>query len=91
VRVLNISGSGGLVESDRRLEVGTIARLQLQLHSGAYGDDVEVVRCQPSGIRQSLYDVGMRFLPTTPVRAGSIRYAAALYARELNFPGTSIA
>ena len=91
VRVLNMSGSGGLVESHRRLEVGTIGRLQLQLETGDYGDDVEVVRCQRSGVGHSLYDVGLRFLPTTPVHAGSIRYAVALHAGEVNVMATTLA
>jgi PilZ domain len=90
VRVLNISELGCFVESRRRLDVGAVARLRLQLETGEYDDDVQVVRCQPNESGQALYDVAMRFLPTTPLHAESIRYAIARYAVELNFSETTL-
>ena len=45
-RIINISESGCLIETRRRLEVGTVGTLQLQLGTGEFRDDFEVVRCQ---------------------------------------------
>ena len=51
-----------------------------------YGDDLEVVRCQAVEGARSLYHVGVRFLWTTPRHAGSIRYAIAGHAADLEPP-----
>jgi PilZ domain len=83
VRVINISGSGCLVESQRRLEVGTIGKLRLQLGVEECGDDIEVVRCETVEGARSIYHVGMRFLLTTPRNPGSIRYAVSRHAAGL--------
>jgi hypothetical protein len=90
VRVLNMSELGCFVESRRRMDVGTVARLQLQLETGDYEDDVQVVRCQPNANGQATYDVAMRFLPTTPLHPGSIRFAIARYAVELDISETTL-
>jgi PilZ domain len=75
VRVIDISGSGCLIESHRRLEVGTVGRLRLQLKGEEYGDDVRVVRCQAILGAGSVHHVGLQFLWTTRRHARSIRYA----------------
>ena len=77
VRVLNVSPSGCLFETRRRIEVGTIATLQLKLFGAECRDDVEVVRCDAIKGTSTLYHVGVRLLWTTPRRAGSIRHAIA--------------
>ena len=88
-RIIDISESGCLIEVRRRLDVGTVGTIRLQLGAGEYGDDLEVVRCQAvEGVR-SLYHVGLRFLWTTPRHAGSIRHAVALHGAELDPPDTS--
>ena len=77
VRVLDVSASGCLVETRRRMEVGTIGTLQLRLGGEDCTDDFEVVRCEAvQGVR-NVYHVGVRLLWTRPRRPGSIRHAAA--------------
>ena len=44
-RVIDVSASGCLVETRRRLEVGTIGRLRVSLSGEECEDDVEVMRC----------------------------------------------
>jgi hypothetical protein len=65
VRVLNISAAGCLVESPRRLEVGTVGTLRLQFGMEAYDDDIQVVRCQFIRGAGSVYHIGMQFLGTS--------------------------
>ena len=81
-RVINVSGSGCLIESPRRLAVGTIGTLRLQIGNQEYLDDVEVVRCQPIQ-GSSVCHVGVRFLWTTARHARSIRHAVTRYGAAL--------
>ena len=46
VRVVDVSASGCLIESRRRLGVGAVGRLKLKFGSAEYADDVEVVGCR---------------------------------------------
>ena len=64
VRVLNISAAGCLVESPRRLEVGTVGTLRLAFGVEEYDDDIQVVRCQAIRGAGSVYHIGMQFLGT---------------------------
>jgi hypothetical protein len=68
-RVIDISQSGCLIQTRRRLDVGMVGTLQLQ-------------RCQAVARERSLYHVAVRFLWTTPRHICSIRYAVALHAAE---------
>jgi hypothetical protein len=88
VRVINISGSGCLVESQRKLEVGTLGKLRLQLGIEECDDDIEVVRCETVQGSRSIYHVAMRFLLTTPRHPESIRDAVSRHAAglALQFP-----
>ena len=87
-RIIDISESGCLVETRRRVEVGTVGTMRLRLGAEEYRDDFEVVRCQEVEGASSLYLVGARFLWTTPRHAGSIRDGAARYAAALDPMGT---
>jgi|1186.fasta_scaffold160581_2 hypothetical protein len=75
VRIINVSVSGCLIETPRRMEVGTVGTLRLRVGNEGYSDTVQVVRCQPIAGAGSMYHVGMKFLSTAPRHAGSIRYA----------------
>lgn len=90
MRVVDISASGCLIESRRRVEVGTVGRLRLKFGNDECADDVEVVRCEPveSG-RSSLFHVGVRFLWTTPRDVGSIRHAVTTHAGDLDTARTA--
>lgn len=81
-QIVDISPSGCLIESRRRLEVGTVGRLRLKFGNDECADDVEVVRCDKVEGTRSVYRVGVRFLWTTPREAGSIRYAVVRHADE---------
>ncbi len=89
VRVIDVSRSGCLIECRRRVQVGTVGRLQLTLGTDECEDDVEVVRCDAVPGTRSLYHVGVRFLWTTPSNAGSIRHAIGRHVPELDAPGTN--
>ena len=84
VRVLDISESGCLLETRRRMEVGTTGTLQMRLGGAVCTDDVEVVRCDAVKGVPSLYRIGVRLLWTRPRRAGSIRHAVASQLAELD-------
>jgi PilZ domain len=82
VRVIDVSGSGCLIESGRRLEIGTVGTLRLQLGTEEYADDVVVLRCKAVEGIGSLYQIGVRFLWTTPRHPGSIRHAVARHVAD---------
>jgi hypothetical protein len=83
VRVVNLSESGCLIETERPLDVGTVGRLELRFGAQEYADVGEVVRCHAIQGAGSKYHVGMRFLWTTPRREGSIRQAIARHFRSV--------
>jgi PilZ domain len=76
VRLLNFSGSGCLLESERRVEPGTIGTLRLVVGEDEYSDDVRIVRCQPIEGGSS-YHVGAEFVWTTPPHPRSLRRAVS--------------
>jgi len=76
VRVLDISATGALVASDRRMAVGTLGRVLLMFGAEEYVDDVEVVRCQIAEDSSGTYHIGMRFLASASRHERSIRAAA---------------
>ena len=75
VRLIDISGSGCLVESQRRLEGGTVGTLRLQFGVEEHAEDIQIVRCLAIRGAGSVYHLGIRFLQTTPHHARSIRHA----------------
>jgi len=89
MRVIDISPSGCLIESRRRLEVGTVGRLRLKFGNDECADDVEVVRCETVEGERSRFHVGVRFLWTTPRDVGSIRHAVTLHASDLDTARTA--
>lgn len=87
VRVINISISGCLIETSRRMDVGMVCALRMQFGSEEYSDDVQVVRCQAIAGAGSLYHVGLTFVSTSPRNARSIRHAVARQAGKAE-PGS---
>ena len=73
IRLLNGSPSGCLVESNCRLEVGTIASLRVTLNGVELVDDVRVVRCQQIEGAGSIFHVGAQFLWTATPSGRSLR------------------
>ena len=81
-RIISISESGCLIETQKRMDVGAIGTLQLHLGTGEFREDFEVVRCEAVELVRSVYHVGVRFLWTTPRHAESIRYAISRHCAE---------
>jgi hypothetical protein len=75
VRILNYSPSGCLVETNARVDVGTIGSLRFVIDGSEFVDDVQVVRCQPIEGAGALYQVGARFLWTVAPGKGTLRRA----------------
>jgi PilZ domain-containing protein len=73
IRVLNVSAAGCLVETQRQLEVGTVATLRLTFAGGDFEDTVQVVRCQEIK-GAAVYQVGTTFLTTAAPSVESLRY-----------------
>jgi len=76
-RVVNCSPSGCLIETNARLEVGTIGTLCCTIDGRQLADDVQIVRCQPIEGAGALYHVGARFVLTTSLEKGLLRRAFA--------------
>ena len=73
VRLIDISGSGCLVQSETRIAEGTTGTLRLSYDGVEYVDDVRVVRCQPPTAGDSYYRVGAQFLWTSQPGQQSLR------------------
>jgi archaeosine-15-forming tRNA-guanine transglycosylase len=77
VRLVDISGSGCLLESACRLEKGTTGSLRVVFDGMEYVDDVRVMRCRPSEGSSSLYFLGAEFLWTSSPHERSLRRVLA--------------
>ena len=73
VRLLDISGSGCLLESSNRIEKGTTGSLSVLFEGQQYLDDIRVIRCRPSEGSGSSYFLGAEFLWTTSPHERSLR------------------
>jgi len=82
-RILNYSPSGCLLETNTRIDVGTIGTVRLVLDGQELADDIQVVRCQAIEGAGSLYQVGVRFLWTMAPGKGTLRQALGQTASEL--------
>jgi len=74
-RVLNYSPTGCLLETNSRLEIGTVGTLRVVINGREVIDDVQVVRCQPIEGAGSLFQVGAKFLWTAAHGRDSLRLA----------------
>ena len=83
MRVINVSGSGCLIESNQPLKVGTTATLCVVLDGEEFLDDVQVVRCQRIQGAGFVHHMGVKFLWTTLPHERSIRHAVARYTAWL--------
>lgn len=89
VRILDYSPSGCLIETNARVDVGTIGSLHFVIDGGEYVDDVQVVRCQPIEGAGALYRVGARFLWTVSPGRGTLRRALGRPQRSPEPPAPS--
>jgi len=76
-RILNCSPSGCLLETNVRLDVGTIGSVRFVIDGRELADDIQVMRCQAIEGAGSLFQVGARFLWTIAPGKGTLRHAFA--------------
>ena len=74
-RIVNYSPTGCLLETNCRLDVGTVGTLRVVINGTELVDDVQIVRCQPIEGAGSLFQIGARFLWTSTPKRQSIRLA----------------
>ena len=74
-RIINCSASGCLLETNSRLEVGTIGTLCFTIQGQELVEDIQVVRCQPIEGAGSVYQVGARFVLTASAGKATLRRA----------------
>ena len=72
-RILNYSPSGCLLETNARIDVGTVGTLRFVVDGREFADHVQIVRCQPIEGAGSLFQLGVRFLLTTAAGKGTLR------------------
>ena len=78
VRLIDISGSGCLLQSETRLVEGTIGTLKLTSGGRDYADDVRIMRCQAPNAGESCFKLGAQFLWTAQPGEGSLRRAVGV-------------
>lgn len=77
VRLVDISNSGCLIQSETRLAEGTTGTLRLTIEDVDYADDVRIVRCQAPTAGDSWFRLGVQFLWTTHPGERSLRRVIA--------------
>jgi hypothetical protein len=87
-RVIDVSRSGCLLESEHRVEEGTVGELRVEIRGQAFFDDVRVTRCVRVEGSGSRYLVGAEFLQTRRPDEQSIRRALVGLLRGVTSPET---
>jgi hypothetical protein len=81
VRLLEVSRSGCLLESNSSVPAGTLGALSVEVDGTVYVDQVRVVRCQLLAGAGNTHRVGAEFLSLhLPAENSLRRYAAGLTA-----------
>ena len=75
VRLLEISRTGCLLESDRRLDEGVAGEFRVEIDGRPNSEEVRITRCVRLDGSGSRYRVGAEFLRTRPLGSGSLRGA----------------
>ena len=77
VRLLNVSNSGCLLQSDTRMAEGTVGTLRLSFEGAEYADDVRIMRCQAPAAGDNWFKLGVEFLWTSHPGERSLRRLVA--------------
>jgi hypothetical protein len=77
VRLVNISGSGCLLEAASPLESGVTGRVEIALNGAAFSDAVRVTRCQSVAGAGSLHRIGVEFLWADRPGTQSLRWVVS--------------
>lgn len=83
VRLVNISASGCLIESNSRLEPGTAGDLRIRVGEEIYADHVRIARVQQVQGAGSTWHIGAEFLWTTQPGTRSLRRAVGRLRQAL--------
>jgi hypothetical protein len=75
VRIVNFSPSGCLIETNARIDVGTVGSLAIVIDGVERVDPIRVVRCQAIAGAGSVYHIGAQFLWTAPPDSRTLRGA----------------
>ena len=86
VRLVDISGSGCLLQTETRLAEGTTGTLKLSYGGIDYADDVRIMRCQAPAAGDNWFKLGVEFLWTSHPSERSLRRLIA--ALQPNSRGT---
>ena len=73
VRLLNVSASGCLLQSEIRMAEGTVGTLRLSYEGSDYSDDVRIMRCQAPAGGDNWFKLGVQFLWTSHPGERSLR------------------
>lgn len=77
VRVIDVSNSGCLLQSEIHLIAGTTGSLRVTFSGAEYSDDVRVMRCQAPENGDGWFRVGAQFLWIRPPDERSVRRLVA--------------
>jgi hypothetical protein len=77
IRLVDISNSGCLIQSEVRLAEGTTGTVRVTYGGADYVDDVRIVRCQAPNAGDHWFRLGAEFLWTTHPGERSLRRVVA--------------
>jgi hypothetical protein len=83
VRACNLSHSGCLIETDRRLEQGTSAALRLEVEGEAFDDPIRVIWCHRVEGAGERWRIGAEFLWTDVPHRRSLRLAVGRLQQQV--------
>jgi hypothetical protein len=85
LRAIEVSRTGCLLESRRRIEVGTTGELRLKIERRTYSEVVTVMRCQRLEGAAASYRLGVEFLRTRRPSSSSLRFAVSSWLEAKGF------
>ena len=84
VRLVDISRTGCLLESNRQMAVGTTGEFRVEFAGQVFSEELRITRCARLEGSSALYRLGAEFLHMRPPNVSSLRrvVSAALDAKE---------
>jgi hypothetical protein len=89
-RLVEVSRSGGLLESGQPIEEGTVGALRIEVDGQTFLEDVRATRCVAIAGSGSSYLVGVEFLQTVRLDGSSIRRAISSAFGELSLGSSGV-
>jgi hypothetical protein len=85
LRAIEISRTGCLLESSRRIDAGTTGELRLKIDRRTYSEVVMITRCQRLEGAAVNYRLGVEFLRTRRPSSSSLRLAVNAFLEAKGF------